>query len=100
MLIAQRYLQMENVFAVTLEAKVSRLDDSGVYGTDGDFMDFVSAHGEEVGYSREYPLSNAAARSIRGVKPDRLEPWMALRLNLPLFGNFALEPMCLRTFEG
>ncbi len=52
MLVAERYLQVENPLTVTLEAEMSRFDDSRVYRTDGDLMDFVSAHGEEVGYTR------------------------------------------------
>src|SRR5271157_4246821 len=99
MLVPERYLQVENLLTVTLEAEMPRFDDSRMHRTDGDLMDFVSAHGEEVGYSRQRRLRNAVRRPIGRMEPDWLEPGMALRLNFPLFCDFALEPMRLRAFE-
>ena len=99
MLVPERYLQVEDLLTVTLEAEMSRFDDSRVYRADRDLMDFLSAHGEEVGYSGERRLGGAIRRPIGRVEPDWLEPGMALRLNLPLLRDFALEPMRLRALE-
>src|SRR5208282_5774271 len=99
MLVPERYLQVENLLTVALEAEMSRFDDSRVYRADGDLMDFVPAHGEEVGHSWERRWADAIWRPIGRVEPDWLEPGMALRLNLPLLRDFALEPMRLRTLE-
>src|SRR5512146_30747 len=49
MLVAERYFQVENTFAVTLEAKMAWFYDSCMYGTDGDFMNFFSADSEKFG---------------------------------------------------
>lgn len=98
MLIAERYFQVKNTLAVALEAKMAWLDDSRMYGTDGDLMDFISTDGKEFGRSRERSLSSDGP-PIRWVEPDRLEPRMALRFDVPLLRNFALEPMRLRAIE-
>jgi len=42
MLITEGNLQMKDQFTVTLKPKMSRLNDTGVNGTDRDLVDFVS----------------------------------------------------------
>ncbi len=49
MLVAERYFKVIDEFAMALKAEMPRLDDSGVYRTDGHFVDFFAAHGEETG---------------------------------------------------
>ena len=48
MLIAQRDFQMINRFAVALESEMARLDNAGVNRSDGDFVNLVAGHLEEV----------------------------------------------------
>ena len=55
-LVAQRDLEMEYPFAVTLEAEVSRLDHSGVDRPDGHFVDLLALDLEEVGHAGENRL--------------------------------------------
>ena len=47
MLVAQRDLQVKDVLAVALEAEMSRLDDAGMHGPDGDLVDLVALNAKE-----------------------------------------------------
>ena len=49
MLIAKRNLQMKDILAMTLEAKMTGLDNSGVYWAYRDFVDLIPSHREEIG---------------------------------------------------
>ncbi len=99
-LVAERNLQVINLFTVALKTEMSRLDDAGVHGPNRDFMDFVAGHFEKVRDARLNGSFRGAPPgimpfTIRTVKADRLQPGMALGTNAPLLGNFALEPMRL-----
>jgi hypothetical protein len=98
MLLAKRNLQMENPLAVALKAKMPRFDNPGVDRPDRDLVDFAPANGEEFSHSEGWRVSGDG-RPIRRMEPDRLAPRMTLRLDLPLLGNFALEPMRLRALD-
>ena len=101
MLIAQRNLQVEDLFAVALEAKMSRLDDAGMDGADGDLVDFLPLDAVIVHDADQRLLSGRAipgvvAGPIGGVEADRLEPGMAVGPHAVLLGQLALEQMSLR----
>src|SRR5216683_3108732 len=99
MLVAKRYLQMKNIFAVALEAEMAGFDDSRMHWADRDFVNLGSGHREEISDSRYRCWRYAVARPVGRVKSNRLEPGMPLRMNLPLLGDLTLEPMSLRAFE-
>ena len=86
MLVAQRDFQMVNRLAVALEAKMARLDDAGMNGTDGDFVDLFARHLRRSRSRRTFSVSEnepasatdapAAERSIARrfrVRTDGLE---------------------------
>src|SRR5579875_65554 len=99
MLIAQRNFQMQNSFTAAFKAKMAGLDNPGVHGADCDRVDFLPVNLEKLGYARERRI-RTMVRSIGRLKAQRFQPGMALRLDVPLLGDFALEPMCLRAFDG
>ena len=105
MLVAKRDLQVEDLLAMTLEAKVPRLDDPRVYRPDRDLVDFIALDAVEVhdtGYRHPARVSapRIMARSIRGVKTHRFQPRMSLGADAVLLGQLALEQMDLGTFGG
>ena len=59
-LIAQRDLQVEDLFAVALEAEMPRLDDAGVDRADRDLVDLLPLDAEEVG-DADRPASRPAS---------------------------------------
>src|SRR4051812_28010021 len=90
---------------MTLKAKVTRLDHSGVDWSNGHFMYFRTMHvkkrpntREDVCLTRLWP--QCRSRTIRCMEANRLEPGMSLRMNSPLFRDLALKPMRLRTHRG
>src|SRR5258708_40168596 len=99
MLVAERYLQMKDILAVTLETEMAGFDDSRMHGAYRDFVNFGSGHREEIGDSGNCCRRYAVARPVGRVKSNRLQTRMPLRMNLPLLGDLTLEPMSLRAFE-
>ena len=105
MLVAQRNFQVEYVFAVTLKAKMSRLDHAGVNRPHGNFVDFLPLDAVKIGDADDGSLARLPApgivpRSIGGVKPNRLEPRMPFGTHAVLFGDFSLEEVHLRTVRS
>src|SRR5581483_4907757 len=98
MLIAERDLEMEHALAMTLKPEVSGLNDARMHGADRDLVNFLAAHREKVRYTGRRRLRGRAV-PIGSMKTNRLQPGMALRDDAPLLGDFALEPMRLRTLE-
>ena len=107
MLVAQRDFQMVDRLAVTLEAKMARLDDAGMDRTDGDFMDLFARHLEEVGHAAGLGhlrwcgsctatsansgwQCNCQPNTVGCWKSNRLQLGMANRRNFPLLEYFAL----------
>ena len=99
MLIAQRNFEMKDILAVTLEAKVAGLDNSGVHRADSNFVDLFPGHREEIGDTGNWCRRQAVAGAVGRVKSNRLQPGMSFWMNVPLLGDLALEPMSLRAFE-
>ena len=81
-LVSERDLEMDDPFAVAIEAKMPGLDDAGVDRADRDFMDFGAGHLEEIGLA-----DGGAGRR----EADRLQPRMAVRIDAPLLMDLALE---------
>src|SRR6266705_2659740 len=81
MLVAERYLQMKDILAVTLETEMAGFDDSRMHRADSDFVDLIPGHCEEIGDSRNWCWSYAVARSVGRVKSNRLQPRMPFRMN-------------------
>ena len=93
---------MQHAFAVTLEAEMSRLDHARVYRADGHLVDFVPFDAEKIGHGGlDRRMIATAPYVVPGavgmVKADRLQPRVSDRSDTPLLGDFALEPMGLRT---
>src|SRR5216683_664390 len=99
MLVAKRYLQMKNIFAVALETEMAGFDDSRMHGAYRDFVNLGSGHREEISDSRNWCWRCIVGGPVGRVKSNRLQPRMPFRTNLPLLGDFTLEPMSLRAFE-
>src|SRR5205807_6855427 len=104
-LVAQRDLEVEDLFAVALEAEVPRFDHAGVNGTNRDFMDFLPFDPVKIGDADEgmfarFPAPRIVAGAVRGVKADRLEPGMPLGTNPVLLGKLPLEEVDLRAVWG
>ncbi len=83
-LVAERDLQVEDVFAVALEAEVARLDDAGVYRPDCHFvngfaLDPVKVHHADERLLSWRPAPGIVAGTVGSVEADRLEPRMAAR---------------------
>ena len=105
MLVAERNLQVENVFTITLKAEMARLDDTGMNRPDRDFMDFLTVNSVEVGDANRGRLARLPApRVVTGtvgrMKTKRLKPRMPLGAHAVLFGDFPLEQVNLGTIRG
>ena len=70
---------------------MSRLNDSGVNGTDSDFMRGGAVEMKVIGYARF---------CLRVSETDRFQPGMPLRNDARLFENLAFEPVKLRTLRS
>jgi hypothetical protein len=81
-LVSQNDLEVEHLLTVALEAEVTWLDYPGVHRADGNLMDLVAGHGEEV------------AIPVR--VSHRLEPWVATRDAPELLGYLPFEHVGLR----
>ena len=100
-LIAKGDLQVEDVLAVALEAEVSRLDDAGVDGTDGDLVDLVPLDAVEVHHAddgarlclRSWPASSAL--TVAWKRTGLSQGWPS-GADPPLLGDFPLEEVDLR----
>jgi hypothetical protein len=93
---------MEDVLAVALKAKVSRLDDASVDRAHRDFVNFLAFDSVEVGHPDEgrragLPAPRIVAWTIGSVETYWLQPGMAFRTRAELLGNLALEQMNLGT---
>src|SRR5262249_41875136 len=91
---------MEDVLAVALEAKVSRLDDAGVDRADSDLVNFLSFDSVKIGHSNNgacapLPSPCIVAREVGCVETHRLQPRMAFGTHAELLRNLALEQMNL-----
>jgi len=87
---------MEDVLAVALEAKVSRLNDAGVDRADRDLVNFLPFDSVKVGHSNDgacapLPSPCIVARAVGCVETHRLQPRMAFGACAELLGNLALE---------
>ena len=105
MLIAEGDFQVQNFFAVALEAEMAGLDDAGMDGADGDFVGLPAGNAEEIADGGRdgrgwVALPGVAAGTIGWMVAQRFEPRVAGGDNAPLLGNFALEDGGLRTFRG
>ncbi len=101
-LIAQRDFQMEHVFAVALEAKMSGFDDAGVDRPHRHLVNLRPFDAVEVGHAGNQrfvfrPAPGVVAAPVGAVISDGLEPGMALGAKSELFADLALEQMHLRT---
>ena len=67
MLVAQRDFQMKDVLAVTLKAKMPRLDHAGMDRPDGHFVDFFALDAEKIGHAGQ-------DRAAHGPRPRRRGP--------------------------
>ena len=81
---------------------MSRLDDAGVNRADRDFVNFVPGHLEEIRDTCRYgnfrrAVPGVVPCAVGMMEPNRFQPRMAFRMNAPLLGDFAFEPMRLRT---
>ena len=93
MLKAKLYLQMEDIFAVALEAEMPRLDDTGMHRTNRYFMHFLPFCHKVVCFRR----TGAFAPGIVGWRAEAhgFEPGMPNGADTPCFKQFALEQMRL-----
>ena len=77
MLVAERDLQMKDVFAVALEAEMAGLDDARVHGAHGDLVNLLTLDPVEIGHAHDARLALRAAegigpRAIGAVESHRL----------------------------
>src|SRR5262249_25741170 len=96
MLIAERDLQVKDLFAVALETEMARLDNAGVNRTDRDLVDFLPLDAVEVGDADDgglarRPAPDVVAGTVRGVKANGLEPGVTIRAYAVLLGDLPLE---------
>ena len=101
-LIAERNLQMKDLFTVTLEAEMSRLDDPGMYRTDRNLMHLIAGHLKIIHDPHadrlvRRPVPGIATGDERAVKTHRLEPGMIIKDQTALLGNLAFKQLYLRT---
>src|SRR5262249_17049243 len=94
-LISERNLQVEHLFAVALKPEVPRLDDPRMDGADGHLVDLFSLHTVEVRNADHrrlvrLPTPRIVAWPIRSMEPDRLEPGVAFRADAVLLGDLPL----------
>ena len=104
-LIAERDLEVEDVLAVTLKAKVTGLDHAGVHGPDGHLVHLVALDAIEVRHSdlRDSavgPREHLVTRPIGSVVADRLEPRVSGGAEAELLRDLALEQVELRASRG
>ena len=90
MLVAEGDLEMDDFLAGALEAEVAGLNDAGVNGADGDFVDFAAINLKEI--AEDWGVAAGAT--------DGLKPRMALRDEGMLLPKFAFEEMGLRVGGG
>jgi hypothetical protein len=104
MLVSERDLEVKDLFTVALEPKVSGLDDPGVHGSHGHFVDFIPLDAKEVGN----PDGRRASVHLRPrlgsprmgrVEAHGFEPRMARGFDTELLGDLALEEVYLRAFR-
>ena len=100
-LVAERYLEVEDLLAVALEPEVPRLDDAGVHGPHGYLvhlvaLDAVEVHHTDHGRLVVTSVPRVVARAAGSHEADGLEPGMAARDSAPLFCDLALEEVYLR----
>ena len=100
-LIAERNLQVEDLFAVALEAEMPRLNNPGMNRTDCDLVNLLASDSVKVGDADNRVLSLGPTPGImtgspRALKADRLEPGVSFRPHAELLGDLALEEMDLR----
>jgi hypothetical protein len=68
-LIAERDLEVEDLLAVALEAEVAGLDDAGVDRADGDLVDLLAFHAEEVGHAGNRVAVRGTAPGVHSLPP-------------------------------
>ena len=105
-LITQSNLKVQHVFTVALKAEMPRLNNPGMYGANGNFVDFFAFNPVEgIGLgSLARRCGKRAAFGLRsgigfgGVRDaaHRLEPGMSLGPYAPLFKYLAFKQMRLR----
>src|ERR1700722_3483189 len=100
MLITERDLQVEHLLSVALEAKMPRLNDPGMDGTNGNFVNLFPFNAVEICHTNErffsgFPAPGIVSGTIRLVKPDRLEPRVSFRAHSILLGNLSFKEMNL-----
>src|SRR6188768_1748387 len=89
MLVTEGNLQVEDPFAVAIEAEMTRFDDPGMYRTHRDLV-----------YFRAFDLKKRDVLDRGAVgKPHRFEPGMTFRKNTVLFVELALEVMRRRAMR-
>ena len=98
MLITQRNLQMVDRLAVALEAEMTGFDDSGMNRPDGNLMDLFAGHLEEIDLPAGLLQRAVCLRAAR--KPQRLQPGMPERLDVPKLEDFPFVEMGLRAIGG
>ena len=94
MLISQRNFQRINIFPHALKAEMTRLDHSGMNGTDCHFVGTVTLHGKIIGHRRLGTFSG---------KTDGFQPRMPFRFDGTLFKKFPFKPVergCIRRQGG
>ncbi len=100
-LVAERDLEVEDLFPVALEAEVPGLDHAGVHGPDRYLVHLLSLHAVEVSHATLRVLARRPVPCIAPaqgrVEADRLEPGVAFGLDAPLLGDLALEEVHLGT---
>src|SRR5213592_3000519 len=92
MLVAEHDLEKQHLLAVRLKPEMAGLDDSGVHGTDGHFMHFVSANLMK-GVRLAIGLLDVTTgrKVIWRMAPQRLEPRVPVGNHAALLGELALE---------
>src|SRR5262249_27078206 len=99
-LVAERDLQVKDLFAMALEAEMPRFDDAGVDGAHGHFVDLLPLDAVVVGDAddrgfRGLPVPGVVAGAVRGMVADRLRPGVPFRTHAVLLGHLALEEVDL-----
>src|SRR5207249_4150149 len=87
MLIAERDFEMDHPLAMAVEPEMAGLDDPGMHRSDCNLMDLGTRDREEI---------RIADCRAAGWKAHRLQPGMALRLDIALLADLPLEVMRCR----
>src|SRR6266540_4308885 len=95
---------MKHLFSVALEAKMPRLDDTGMDRSHCDFVNLLALNAVEVRDTDGWPLARASAPGvvgwpIRRMKTNGFEPWMAFGPHAVLLGELAFEEVQLRAIR-